>query len=82
MEIEDHKLLKLMSEAVKLGYTMCAVDLAVIPQYYTMAQAYAKHKRPTVDQWIREGKITPVIRNKRMYLDRIKLDTIAATSLN
>lgn len=84
MEIDDHKLLKIISEAVavgvEIGYTKCAVDLAVVPQYYTMAQAYIKHKRPTVDKWIREKKIEVIFRDGRMFLDRIKLDTLAATS--
>ena len=75
MEIDD-KIFKLIAGATTIGFTKCAVDLCVIKAELTLNQAYTRSGRKNIDRWVREGKLIPVKRTGRMYVDRVQLETI------
>ncbi|SHM93142.1 hypothetical protein [Mucilaginibacter sp. OK098] len=81
MEIEDLSLL--MLNAVNSGVAKAVAESGVITPFISKADAYRIYGRSNVDRWLTEHLIAPLSapgKGSKRFLDRIKLDCVAAAS--
>jgi hypothetical protein len=81
MKIEDFSLL--MLNAVNVGVAKAIAESGVISPLISNADAYRIYVRSNVDRWLTEHQITPLSaprKGSKRFLDRTKLNGIAATS--
>ena len=81
MNIEEISLL--MLNAVNTGVANAVAGNRVISPVISKADAYRIYGRSNVDRWLTEHLITPLTtprKGSKRFLDRTKLDGIAATS--
>lgn len=89
----DYQLHRVLADAFRIGYEKATIDCGNLKPYLSMAEAYRKYGRRVVNGWINEGLIEPVQDRKtpsndpackkntsKFRLDRIKLETIAASA--
>lgn len=81
MKIEDLSLL--MHNAVQAGVAKAVAESGAISPVISKADAYRIYGRSNVDRWLTEHLISPLNtpgKGSKRFLDRIKLDGVAAAS--
>ncbi len=81
MKLKD--LFTLLKNAAEQGAKKALSESGQLQEQLSKAEAYRLFGRGNVDRWITEGLISPVIckeRPSRKYLDRNRLEAIAASS--
>jgi len=81
MKIEDLSLL--MHNAVNAGVAKAVAESGAISPVISKADAYRIYGRSNVDRWLTEHLITPLTtpgKGSKRFLDRTKLDGVAAAS--
>lgn len=77
------ELVNLLKNATEQGATNALSESGQLQVQLSKAEAYRLFGRGNVDRWISEGLISPISctkKSSRQCLDRIKLETIAASS--
>ncbi|NOW95979.1 hypothetical protein [Mucilaginibacter sp. SG564] len=82
MKIEDLSLS--MLNAVNTGVANAVAESGVTSSFISKADAYRLYSRSNIDRWLNEQLIAPLTvpgnSSKRKFLERTKLDSVAAAS--
>jgi hypothetical protein len=81
MQLKD--LIVLLKNATEKGVEKALMDSGQQKDHLTKAEAYRLFGRGNVDRWISEGLVNPTTckaSKSRKFLDRIKLEAVAASS--
>ena len=82
MEINEHKILQLLSTSFQLGYAQSSIDWGNGPMFLSFTQAYFTFGKANVKAWIKDGLLIPnrdLGKNSKGRLEHVRLKMLAAT---
>ncbi len=78
--IFDYELRNMLTSAAELGATKALSETGAIKPYLNKSEAYRTYGRGKVDNWIKDGLITPRGEiGKSWQIDRVEIQALAAS---
>lgn len=76
----DYELRNMLTSAAELGATKALSETGAIKPYLNKSEAYRTYGRGKVDNWIKDGLITPRGEiGKSWQIDRVEIQALAAS---
>lgn len=76
----DYELRNMLTSAAELGATKALSETGAIKPYINKSEAYRTYGRAKVDNWIKDGLITPRGEiGKSWQIDRVEIRALAAS---
>lgn len=76
----DYELRNMLTSAAELGATKALSETGAIKPYINKSEAYRSYGRTKVDNWIKDGLITPRGEiGKSWRIDRLEIQALAAS---
>lgn len=76
----DYELRNMLTSAAELGATKALSETGAIKPYINKSEAYRTYGRTKVDNWIKDGLITPRGEiGKSWQIDRVEIQALAAS---
>lgn len=76
----DYELRNMLTSAAELGATKALSETGAIKPYLNKSEAYRTYGRGKVDNWIKDGLITPRGEiGKSWKIDRVEIQALAAS---
>lgn len=76
----DYELRNMLTSAAELGATKALSETGAIKPYLNKSEAYRTYGRGKVDNWIKDGLITPRGEiGKSWRIDRVEIQALAAS---